>query len=205
MLGDLFEYWAGDDALVEDVHAQAVVGAFHALSQTGTMVGIMHGNRDFLIGQDFALVAGATLLPDPVEVLAGDRRVLLTHGDDLCTDDLAYQDFRRQVRNPAWQKTFLAQPLEARRSQIEALRMRSEAEKSTKLEAIMDVNHEAVRDLIRAHRFPQLLIHGHTHRPGMHDLQIDGHHCTRWVLGDWGETGDYLRLDESGCTRHLIS
>lgn len=205
MLGDLFEYWAGDDALAEDTHAQSVVNALQALSHSGTEVGIMHGNRDFLLGQDLARVAGATLLPDPTEITVDGRRVLLTHGDALCTDDVAYQDFRHQVRDPAWQQAFLAQPLAARRTQIEALRLRSESEKSTKIDAIMDVNDGAVRALLTTHHFPELLIHGHTHRPGEHAVAIGGHHCTRWVLGDWHETGDYLRLDEAGCSRHLIS
>lgn len=205
VLGDLFEYWAGDDMLAEDSHAQSVVGAFQALSQSGTVIGIMHGNRDFLMAQGLARAAGATLLQDPVEITAGGRRMLLTHGDALCTDDVAYQVFRTQVRDPAWQQAFLSQPLAARRKQIEVLRMRSESEKSTKAEAIMDVNEEAVHALLRTHHFPELLIHGHTHRPGTHDVEVDGHRCTRWVLGDWHETGDYLRVDETGCARHLIS
>ena len=205
MLGDLFEYWAGDDVLTEDAHAQAVAGAFKALAESGTPVFVMHGNRDFLMAQGFAQVAGATLLQDPLEIVIGGQRVLLTHGDTLCTDDVAYQAFRQQVREPAWQQAFLAQPLAARRAQIEALRMRSEAEKSTKADAIMDVNDEAVHALLAAYHFPELLIHGHTHRPADHPVVIDGHHCTRWVLSDWHETGDYLRVHEAGCSRHLIS
>lgn len=205
VLGDLFEYWAGDDALAEDVHAQSVVGAFKALSQSGTAVGIMHGNRDFLMGQGLARAAGAMLLHDPVEIVVAARRALLTHGDALCVDDVAYQDFRGQVRNAAWQEDFLAQPLDQRRTQIEAMRRRSESEKSTKADAIMDVNEGAVRALLTTHHFPALLIHGHTHRPGEHAIAVDGYHCTRWVLGDWSDSGDYLRLDEAGCTRHLIT
>ncbi len=165
---------------------------------------IMHGNRDFLIGASFAKAAGATLLSDPAEIVVAGRRVLLTHGDTLCTDDQAYQAFRQQVRNPSWQQSFLDQPLVARVAQIEALRMRSETEKSIKSEAIMDVNEGAVRALLASHGYPELLIHGHTHRPGRHAVDIDGHACTRWVLGDWHDTGDYLRVDGDGCSRHLI-
>lgn len=205
VLGDLFEYWAGDDALAEDAHARLVVAAFQQLAESGTPVFVMHGNRDFLMAQQFALAAGATLLPDPVEVMVGGRRVLLTHGDALCTDDVAYQAFRQQVREPGWQKAFLGQALEARRAQIEALRTRSETEKTMKAEAIMDVNDQAVRMLLSAHRYPELLIHGHTHRPDMHPVELDGYYCERWVLGDWHETGDYLRVDDAGCSRHLIS
>jgi UDP-2,3-diacylglucosamine hydrolase len=205
VLGDLFEYWAGDDALAEDGHAQSVADAFRHLEQRGVPVNIMHGNRDFLMAHDFAVAAGASLVQDPIDMVVGARRILLTHGDALCTDDVTYQAFRQQVRDVAWQQAFLAQPLTTRKAQIEALRMRSETEKTMKADAIMDVNEQAVRSLLAAHGYPELLIHGHTHRPAMHAINVDGHHCTRWVLGDWHETGDYLRLDEAGCTRHLIS
>ncbi len=206
VLGDLFEYWAGDDVLVEDAHAQAVVGAFRRLVDSGTPVFVMHGNRDFLMGQGFALASGATLVQDPVEIAVGGRRVLLTHGDALCVDDADYQNFRRQVRDPDWQRVFLAQPLDVRMAQIEALRTRSEAEKSMKAEAIMDVNAQAVRDLLAGHGYPELLIHGHTHRPDVHQVNIDGRNCSRWVLADWHETGDCLLVDdEAGCSRHPVS
>lgn len=204
VLGDLFEYWAGDDALVEDMHAQSVTAAFKRLAEAGIPVFVMHGNRDLLMSEGFAQAAGATLLPDPTSIEVAGCRVLLSHGDALCTDDVAYQAFRRQVRDPAWQRTFLAQPLSARKLQIEGLRMRSETEKSVKSEAIMDVNDDAVSALLRQYAYPALLIHGHTHRPAMHALTVDGHDCTRWVLADWHETGDYLRLDASGCSRHVI-
>jgi len=203
VLGDLFEYWAGDDDLDDPYHLQ-VAEALHTLAESGTAVGIMHGNRDFLLGSAFAARSGATLLDDPLEVPFHGHRVLLTHGDTLCTDDIAYQQFRRQVRNPATQQVFLAQPLAARKAQIEGYRSRSEMEKSIKPEAIMDVNPQAVLDLLRSHDYPELLIHGHTHRPGTHLIEVDGHRCTRWVLGDWGASGDCLRLDANGCTRHVI-
>lgn len=198
VLGDLFEYWAGDDDL-DDPHHRQVCAAFHALAESGTPVALIHGNRDFLLGEKFAHAAGMALLNDPFVTEIHGRRVLLTHGDTLCTDDIEYQKFRQQVRDPAWQQAFLAQPLAARKTQIEALRMRSETEKSHKSEAIMDVNQEAVLELLRRYGHPEFLIHGHTHRPGKHVIEDDGHTCTRWVLGDWYESGDYLRCTADGC------
>ena len=203
VLGDLFEYWAGDDDLDDPCH-QAVVGALRQLADTGTYIGVMHGNRDFLLGQQFATCSGVALLDDPLAITLHGVPVLLTHGDALCTDDLAYQQFRLQARNPAYQHAFLAQPLAARKAQIEGYRTQSEHEKSIKSAAIMDVNSEAVVDLLRCHDFPPLLIHGHTHRPHAHPIAVDGHRSTRWVLGDWDVCGDYLRLEASGCTRHVV-
>lgn len=198
VLGDLFEYWAGDDDLDDPYHRQ-VCAAFQALAESGTPIALIHGNRDFLLGEKFAHAAGMALLNDPFVTEIDGRRVLLTHGDTLCTDDIEYQKFRRQVRAPAWQQAFLAQPLAARKAQIEALRMRSETEKSHKPEAIMDVNPQAVVDMLRRHGHPEFLIHGHTHRPGKHVIEDEGHTSTRWVLGDWYENGDYLRCTAYGC------
>lgn len=204
ILGDLFEYWAGDDDL-GDTHHQPIIAAFHTLAARGTSIFFMHGNRDFLLADDFARATGIQLLQDPLLLTLHGRRILLSHGDALCTDDVAYQAFRRQVRDPIWQQAFLAQPLAARKMQIEAMRMRSEHEKSGKAEAIMDVNDTTVASLVRAYDYPELLIHGHTHRPAMHQLQIDGHACQRWVLGDWYEQGSCLRVDASGCSNEAIS
>lgn len=200
VLGDLFEYWAGDDDLDAPLHRD-IGAAFCALADAGTPVFFMHGNRDFLLGERYARTAGLTLLPDPWPVDLYGRRALLTHGDTLCTDDVEYQAFRRQVRDAGWQRTFLDLPLAERRAQIEALRMRSEQEKSYKAAAIMDVNPLAVKEMLRSHDYPPLLIHGHTHRPAAHDIEDDGHRSTRWVLGDWHERGDYLCCDASGCVR----
>lgn len=204
ILGDLFEYWAGDDDL-NDPHHSEVIAALNALGASGTGIFFIHGNRDFLLAQGFAEAAGITLLNDPTLLTLYGKRVLLSHGDALCTDDTAYQAFRQQVRDPAWQKTFLDQPLAARKAQIEALRLRSEQEKSHKTESIMDVNADAVRELIRAYDYPEFLIHGHTHRPALHTLELDGRVCQRWVLGDWYEQGSCLRCDATGCSSHPIS
>lgn len=198
ILGDLFEYWAGDDDL-EDSHHQIVIQALHRLSEHGVRCYLIHGNRDFLLGQRFAAAANLVILEDPTQLDIYGHRVLLSHGDALCTDDVAYQDFRKQVRCPDWQSTFLSQPLAARKAQIKALRMRSEQEKSGKTESIMDVNDEAVASLLRDYQHPQLFIHGHTHRPAMHALEIDQHNIQRWVLGDWYDQGSCLRLDSTGC------
>jgi UDP-2,3-diacylglucosamine hydrolase len=204
ILGDLFEYWAGDDDL-NDPHHSDIIAALKTLASSGTKIFFMHGNRDFLLSRGFAEAAGITLLADPTLLNLYGKRVLLSHGDALCTDDTAYQEFRSQVRSPAWQQAFLDQPLAARKIQIEALRLRSEQEKSHKTMRIMDVNAEAVRDLMRACDYPELLIHGHTHRPALHKLEFNGHICQRRVLGDWYEQGSCLRLDSSGCMNVNLS
>jgi len=198
ILGDLFEYWAGDDE-VEDDHHQQVVVALRALTESGVKVYIMHGNRDFLIGSDFCNIANVKLLTDPTIIDLFGTKTLLSHGDALCTDDVAYQTFREQVRNPKWQADFLSQPLATRKHQIEAIRLRSEQEKSDKTAEIMDVNNEAVASILADFDYPPRLIHGHTHRPNKHAILLDGHHITRWVLGDWYEQGSYLRCDHYGC------
>ncbi|MDR5170534.1 UDP-2,3-diacylglucosamine diphosphatase [Methylobacillus flagellatus] len=195
ILGDFFEYWAGDDDLAQH---QPIIQALRTLSEQGTQLYFMHGNRDFLIGKAFAAAAGLTLLPDPTLVTLYGKRALLSHGDALCTDDVAYQAFRRQVRSPAWQENFLQQPLSERKDQIKALRQRSEQEKSGKQESIMDVNAEAVAALLREYDYPELFIHGHTHRPALHPLEVDGRRVDRWVLGDWYEQGSCLVVDRQG-------
>lgn len=183
ILGDLFEYWAGDDDLDDPLNT-TIATLLAATADAGVAVFFMPGNRDFLIGTDFATRAHLQVLTDPTLITLGDQATLLCHGDALCTDDVAYQTFREQVRNPAWQAQFLAQPLSVRKQIIAGVRMQSEAAKSEKAAAIMDVNSDAVARLLRTHSFPRL-IHGHTHRPATHALEIDSHHCERWVLADW--------------------
>ena len=197
ILGDLFEYWAGDDDLATPFNAD-IAAAIRGLADAGTAVFFMTGNRDLLAGADFARAIGATLLEDPARVRLGDGDgapvLLLAHGDALCTDDLAYQAYRRQVRDPAWQAGFLAQPLAARKAFIASLRQKSEAAKAGKSMEIMDVNADAVAALLRAHGYPTL-IHGHTHRPDRHRLHIDGRDCVRHVLADWRGTARWLAFD----------
>ncbi len=183
ILGDLFDYWAGDDDLADPLNT-AIAYALHELADHGVSIDLMVGNRDFLIGNAFAAAAGVTLLNDPVAREVGSIKTLLTHGDTLCTDDADYQRFRAHVRSPEWQSKFLARPLAERKREIEALRARSEAEKRSKPMAIMDVNAQAVTDLLRSHG-ADALIHGHTHRQGAHLHTVDDRTCQRWVLGDW--------------------
>jgi UDP-2,3-diacylglucosamine hydrolase len=198
ILGDLFEYWAGDDDLTSPFHVE-ITSALRALSDQGTRLFIMHGNRDFLMAQELAQSCNATLLNDPTLLDLYGTPTLLSHGDALCTDDKAYQEFRQQVRNTAWQQQFLALPLTQRKAQIEKLREQSKSEKQHKSMSIMDVNLEAVNQLLRAHRYPRL-IHGHTHRPARHLHHLDEHTCVRWVLGDWDRQASALRCDASGVT-----
>jgi UDP-2,3-diacylglucosamine hydrolase len=198
ILGDLFEYWAGDDAIASGIH-KSIINALHNLTRQGLKVFFMHGNRDFLIGEVFAKATGVTILPDPSLVMLYGKSILLSHGDSLCTDDVAYQQFRSEVRSPSWNNLFLNQPLATRIAYIEQLRATSEQEKSVKSMQIMDVNKEAVDNLLRKYGYPPVFIHGHTHRPDRHIHEADGKVCERWVLGDWYEQGSYLRLTASGC------
>jgi UDP-2,3-diacylglucosamine hydrolase len=203
ILGDLFEYWAGDDDLDDPFHAQ-VIAALASLVQHHTRVYLLHGNRDLLMGQALAKASHTTLLDDPALIELYGTPTLLSHGDMLCTDDIEYLRYREQVRNADFQREFLARPLSARKAFIEELRQRSDEAKQYKDSAIMDVNDEAVAALLRKYRYPRL-IHGHTHRPGRHEHDVDGHTCERWVLGDWYEQGSALRVDAMGCNVILLS
>ncbi len=197
ILGDLFEYWAGDDVLDEPFNRQ-VTDALNRLATRGTHVFLLHGNRDLLMGEALARACGAVLLPDPTLIDLYGMPTLISHGDALCTDDAAYQAYRREVQDPDFQRKFLARPLAERKAFIEQLRGRSEQEKQTKDYALMDVNDGAVSQLLREHGYPRL-IHGHTHRLGRHLHAVDGHACERWVLGDWDRKANALRCDADGC------
>jgi UDP-2,3-diacylglucosamine hydrolase len=198
ILGDLFEYWAGDDDLGEPFN-QEICAGLRRLTDAGTPIFFMAGNRDFLVGADFAAASGARLLAEPLLAEISGTPTLLVHGDSLCTDDIDYQRFRAQVRDPEWQAAFLNQPLAARRTQIEALRRLSDQEKRKKTMEITDVNDAAVAALVRAQGWPPRLIHGHTHRPARHLLDVDGHPCERWVLAAWEDSPSYLLVDRGGC------
>lgn len=201
ILGDLFEYWVGDDDLDDPLNG-IVSGALAALADSGSKVYLMRGNRDVLLGTDFASRCHATLLEDPTLVNLHGTPTLLSHGDALCTGDVDYQRFRLYARDPGNQQKFLAQSLQERREQMRGMRSQSEASKQQKTEAIMDVAPEAVDALLRKYGYPRL-IHGHTHRPARHLHTIDGHPCERWVLNDWYDTGGYLRCDAGGCSAVL--
>ena len=197
ILGDFFEYWVGDDDLDNPAH-QAIIHALYTLSKSGTKLFIMHGNRDFLLGDNFCSATCATLLADPVLISLYGHPTILSHGDALCTDDVAYQTFRREVRTDAWRANFLAQPLTSRHALVKQLREQSEVAKAEKSAAIMDVNQAAVEQLLCDYGYTATLIHGHTHRPAMHTLTVNNHAVTRYVLGDWYEQGNYLRVDANG-------
>lgn len=196
ILGDLFEYWAGDDDLDDPFHAE-VATTLRNLALHDTRLYLLRGNRDLLIGEALAEACHATLLNDPVLIDLYGTPTLLSHGDTLCTDDTEYQRYRATVHDAEFQRQFLAKPLTERKAYIAQLRNRSMAEKQSKDTLIMDVNDAAVTALLREYHYPRL-IHGHTHRPNRHEHQIDGHRCERWVLGDWHQQGAALRCDSNG-------
>ncbi|MDE2308838.1 MAG: UDP-2,3-diacylglucosamine diphosphatase [Xanthomonadaceae bacterium] len=195
ILGDLVEAWVGDDDDAE--LPQRIACAIRAVSDAGVPVYFMAGNRDFLLGEAFARRAGMTLLDDGTVHDIHGRPTLLMHGDLLCTDDVAYQAVRRQVRTPQWKAQILSLPLEARRAFAARAREDSRAHTGSTMESIMDVNREAVAAAMRQAHVARL-IHGHTHRPAVHAFELDAKAAERIVLGDWYEHGSVLRLTETG-------
>ncbi|MBB3228724.1 UDP-2,3-diacylglucosamine hydrolase [Luteibacter sp. Sphag1AF] len=195
ILGDLVEAWIGDD---DDAELPGrIATATRGLSDAGVPVYFMAGNRDFLLGQAFADRAGMILLEDGVVHDLYGTPTLLMHGDLLCTDDVQYQQFRQQVRNPAWGAQILSMPLEARRAFAAKARSESRERTGSISEAIMDVNQQTVETTMRekgVHR----LVHGHTHRPAIHDFALDGNPARRIVLGDWYDHGSVLTVDPDG-------
>lgn len=197
ILGDLFEYWAGDDDLADSV-AQVASGALIGLARSGRRVFVMRGNRDLLIGPEFVRHVGATLLADPALAAIGDQRVLLAHGDAYCTRDEPYQRFRAQTHDPDFQRGFLARPLTERKAFIGQARSQSESAKRMKAADIMDVTPDAIGAALRAAGVT-LMIHGHTHRPARHDFVLDYTPAQRFVLSDWDYDatpvrGGYIRF-----------
>jgi len=191
ILGDLFESHIGDD---DDAALNArVARATRTLRDAGVPVFFMHGNRDFLLGPDYAARAGMTLLEDPAVIELAGERVLLMHGDTLCTDDVEYLKFRTLVRNPNWQRAFLAKPLAERRAFAAQARGESRRHTANAKPEIMDVNQIAVEAALRTHGVRRL-IHGHTHRPATHRFDVDGMKAERIVLGDWYEQASSLTL-----------
>lgn len=195
ILGDLFEYWIGDDD--DRAGLIPVINGLRLLSDRGVPTFFMSGNRDFLIGECFASNTGCKLLDDTHRIELYGRAAILLHGDTLCTDDVPYQQLRQTLRNPAWQAQFLELPLSERHHQAEALRARSQNATQGKAEAIMDVNPETVASYFREHEVT-LMIHGHTHRPGRHTFRLNGLDCTRLVLGDWYTQGSVLSASSRG-------
>ena len=189
ILGDLFESWVGDDH--HDGLSDRVATGLKQLSDQGTKLSFIHGNRDFLLGKQYARRCGMELLVDPSVIHIDQQATLLCHGDTLCIDDLDYQAFRQQVRDPQWQEQFLSKPLSERLEFARQARERSATHTATAPEAIMDVNKTAVAKLMHANGV-KLLIHGHTHRPAIHQLEIESGSARRIVLGDWYEKGSVL-------------
>lgn len=195
ILGDFFNLWVGDDD--HDPFAAQVKALLADTSAAGTEVFLMHGNRDFLLGTDFARDCGLTLISEPYKLSCFGHSYLLMHGDVLCTRDAGYMAFREQVRNPAWQDHFLSQSLEQRLAFARDARAQSKAMSSNKADDIMDVTPEEVAKVLAAHG-ETMLVHGHTHRPAIHDITVNGQPGKRIVLGDWDTRGWYLEFSDSG-------
>ena len=204
ILGDLFEAWIGDDE--ESALAITVADALQDFQRAGSDIYLMHGNRDFLIGESFATRCGARLLPETHVLNTAAGSYLLLHGDTLCTDDHDYLKFRQMVRNSEWQAEFLAQSLDARRAFAEQARQQSQAATAEKSATIMDVNQDAVLELLQQQGVAQL-IHGHTHRPDTHHIELTNESgertdAVRLVLGDWDRKGWYASLQEGVLDLH---
>jgi UDP-2,3-diacylglucosamine hydrolase len=194
ILGDFLEYWIGDDDPAEGL--DNVFSALQRLHDTNTRVFMMHGNRDFLMGKKLAKRCGFTLIGDPYPLNINSQTALLMHGDLLCSDDIAYQKFRRKARNPIIRALFKRLPLSVREKIAMSLRETSSKETAKKSEYIMDVNQQTVENTMRQFN-TSLLIHGHTHRPGIHEFTLDNQPASRIVLGDWYKHGNYLKLNDN--------
>lgn len=195
ILGDLFEYWIGDDAL--SATARKVAAATLALKNRGVACYFIHGNRDFLLGESYAEAAGLGLLPESRVVDLYGTPTLLVHGDTLCTDDVEYQAFRRQSRDPAWQAAMLNLPVSERLKLAQKARAQSAEHTSSASMEIMDVNAGAVAAAFREHGVRRM-IHGHTHRPARHQVDLGDAQAERLVLADWYEAGSYLEVSSRG-------
>lgn len=202
ILGDLFDAWVGDDD--DDPYLRKIITALKTASGGGTAIHIQHGNRDFLLGSQFALFSGCQLIEDPYLLKLPQKSLLLTHGDALCTEDREYQLYRTQVRSTEWQNDFLARPLSERRAFASQLRLRSEQSKMDKEHMQMDLDERSIELLLR--QYPDaFLIHGHTHRPQTHQHRINGNLLERWVLSDWHEErGEILVWDGKELNRQPL-
>ena len=202
LLGDLFDWWVGDDQIA-DPFVAGIVADLRGISAAGVPLYIGHGNRDFMLGAKFAKATGATLLPEQQVLDLAGIRTVICHGDELCTDDTEYLAYRARMRDPATQARLLRLPYFARRAIAWWLRRKSRDEKALKADRIMDVNDDAVVAALRAHDV-QRMIHGHTHRPARHEHLVDGTTRERLVLADWHQQGQYLAVDATGVHDHVI-
>ena len=195
ILGDFFEYWVGDDD--PDEYYASIKRSLRAFTDAAAPVYFMHGNRDFMIGEQFAAETGVTLLADPTPIELHGEKVLLSHGDLLCTDDVEYQKVRAMTRNPEWLAMMLSKSVEERQAFAAQARQQSMARGETMTEEIADVNQDAVEAIIRE-RGVDVLLHGHTHRPSVHPFHVDGRMVHRIVLGDWYDQGSLVEWDHDG-------
>jgi UDP-2,3-diacylglucosamine hydrolase len=196
ILGDLFDWWIGDDQIA-DPFVAPIVASLRGIADAGIPLFVGRGNRDFLLGQRFARATGATLLPDFVVVDLFGTRTLLCHGDELCTDDTEYQAYRARMRDQATQARLLRLPYFVRRAIAWWLQRKSRSEKALKPESIMDVAAGAVVAAFAQHD-ARRMIHGHTHRPARHEHLVDGSVRERFVLADWHDLGHYVAVDDAG-------
>jgi UDP-2,3-diacylglucosamine hydrolase len=206
LLGDVFEYWAGDDVIATPYN-QRIVNAIRQVSDAGVAVFWIAGNRDFLVGEHFARSTGATLLPDPFVANIAARQIVLTHGDAQCTDDASYMAFRAMVRDPGWQRAFLSQPLAQREKIIEGMRNESRQAQRGKPYGILDVNAAAIMSLFQA-TDTSVMIHGHTHRPARHEYRDQDVERVRYVLPDWDcdtdpKRGGWIGIGTDGVIRRF--
>ncbi|HTQ00769.1 MAG TPA: UDP-2,3-diacylglucosamine diphosphatase [Casimicrobiaceae bacterium] len=202
LLGDVFDWWVGDDQMREPFVAR-IVESLRGIADAGVPLYIAHGNRDFLMGPRLAAAAGATLVPEYVVLDLHGIRTVLCHGDSLCTDDVDYQAYRARMRNPAMQARLLRLPYFLRRIIARWLQRKSRDMKALKPESIMDVAPDTVAATFRRHD-AQRMIHGHTHRPARHEVDVDGARRERYVLADWHDRGRYLAVDEGGANEREI-
>ncbi|MBS1209601.1 MAG: UDP-2,3-diacylglucosamine diphosphatase [Proteobacteria bacterium] len=196
ILGDLFEFWVGDDDLDDPFHAR-IAEALAGLSHDGVDIRIIVGNRDFLLGTTFAARSGAQLVTEPALIEAGGHRIVLMHGDAQCTDDLAYQRFRRRIRSPLCLALLRILPLKLRRALARRIRQNSETARSYQPGQFFDLNAQRVETIFRTSN-ADWMIHGHTHRPACHILNVDGRECQRWVLADWHDKATWLQVGDDG-------
>ena len=195
ILGDLFEVWLGDDD--PDPYYAYIKMALYKITNSGVPIFFMHGNRDFMIGDTFSQETGVKIISDPTVIRLNNQDVLLCHGDTLCTDDTEYQEMRKTTRNPYWQAKMLARPLKERLAFAAKARENSKIHNELTVPELMDVNLDAVKKILLEYS-ANILLHGHTHRPNIHKIKINGVNAMRIVLGDWFEQGSVVRWDKNG-------
>ncbi|UJF18763.1 UDP-2,3-diacylglucosamine diphosphatase [Vibrio sp. SS-MA-C1-2] len=202
VLGDLFEYWIGDDNLTP--FNQTIINAFKTLTDTGTSCFFIHGNRDFLVGKQFSQQTNVTLLPEEAVIDINGQKAVILHGDTLCTEDVSYQQYRKKVHNPVIQWIFRHLPLSYRRKIAAKIRNQSSDDNQTKSNQIMDVTFSEVESILNKYQV-NLMIHGHTHRPNIHEINVNNQQKSRIVLGDWYTQGSVLICDNDKISLETIT